>query len=229
MVSVVLIVFLSPVTFAADNKDFYESGQIVAGEVWNMVNIYNDDTVVDMSGGMCDQIWTYHLSTLNITGGQAQVWAQDHSVINISDGTISNSAYAYLNSTINYSGSAFGHNLGAFDSGKVYMTGGTIENIGSSDLGIVNLYGGTISDSLFASGSAVINMFGYDLVKSYSGGNYDNGWVSGFWSDDIAFNIDLYGSETYSHINLIPEPFTIWLLGLGCLRFMRKRTCKVIR
>ena len=88
---------------------------------------------------------------------------------------------------------------------------------------------GTIFDEISAWHLSVINIYGYDLFKSDSGGNNGVGWVSGYWMDDVAFNIDFYGSETYSHIVLIPEPLTIWLLGLGCLRFMRKRTCKVIQ
>jgi len=163
---IAVILSLGTIPAQATNKVFTESGEIIDGDEWVLVDIYNDDTVVDMSGGMCDYITTYNGSTLNITGGQAQVGAQDYSTVDISGGTISNSAYAYLNSTIYYSGSAYGQNLGAFDSGKVYMTGGTVENIGSIDSGIFNLYGGNITDSIFGSGSAIINIFGYDLSKN---------------------------------------------------------------
>ena len=214
---------LGAIPAQAENKIFNESGVIIDGDVWNMVDIYNDDTVVDMSGGMCDYITTYNGSTLNITGGQAQVGACDYSTVKISGGTISNSANAYLNSTIYYSGSAYGQNLGAFDSGKVYMTGGTVENIGSIDSSIFNLYGGYITDSIFGSGSSIINIFGYDLSKTYSGGTYGNGQVSGYFTDNSSFTIDLYGASTYEHIYLIPEPTALLLFSFGCLFLKRKR------
>jgi len=215
------ILLMGSVAAAAENKDFYASGQIVDGEVWNMVNIYNDDTFVDMSGGLCDYVVSHDESTFNMTGGEAQIEAMDYSTANISGGILAG-ADASSNGIINFSGTANTHNLGASNFGIVHMTSGTVKNIGAVDSGVVNLSGGIISDKIFASLDSIVNIFGYDLSKYDAGGTYGNGWVSGFWADDSAFAVDLYGADTYSHINLIPEPCSILLFGLGFF-VLRKR------
>ena len=55
-----VILFTAPQLQAVtENKTFTSSGQILPGEEWNNVYIYNDDTVVDMLGGGADGIGTY--------------------------------------------------------------------------------------------------------------------------------------------------------------------------
>lgn len=58
---------------------------------------------------------------------------------------------------------------------------------------------------------------GYDLLKSSSGGNYGYGFVNGYWDDGTSFYIHLLSPETYSNINLIPEPASLLLLAFGVL------------
>jgi hypothetical protein len=97
------------------------------------------------------------------------------------------------------------------------MTGGTTEYVAAGYSGTMNLYGGLVTDSLNAWDSATVNIFGYDLVKTNSGGTYGYGQVYGYWLDDTPFTIELSTAETYSHINLIPEPSSLLLLALGSL------------
>jgi len=84
------------------------------------------------------------------------------------------------------------------------------------------MYGGLVTDSLNAWDSATVNIFGYDLVKTSSGGAYGYGQVYGYWFDDTPFTINLSTAETYSHITLIPEPTSLLLLALGGLLLKRK-------
>ena len=208
----------------ADDKIFTSSGQILAGEEWTGVRIYNDDTVVDMLGGSADWIAAYDGSTLNVLGGHGQFEALDYSSINISGGTHSG-GQALGSAVVNFSENAYSSALGASAFGTVNMTGGTVEHVGANDSGTINLYGGVVSDYLGASGLAVVNVYGYGFEYDPGGGGLDGGQVRGYWPDDTPFSIDLYGAETYSHVNLISgevvdveidiEPDTINLASKG--------------
>ncbi len=222
MITIGLIVFLSSITFAADNKDFYESGQIVDGEVWNMVNIYNDDTVVDMSGGLCDFVSTHDRSTLNVTGGSAEFRAVDYSDMNISGG-VHSAAVAWNNATINVFNNADLIGLSTRSFGTLNISGGLIQNLHGRESGIVNLYGGMITDHISANDYSFVNVYGYDLDKESTGGSYGYGQVFGYWMNNNPFVIDIYDSETFSRINLIPEPSSMFLVGLGALFLKTKK------
>jgi hypothetical protein len=188
---------------AAEDKTFTSSGQIVDGEEWNNVSIYNDDTIVDMLGGLVDRMDVYDASTLNVTGGYVSTLrASQFSNVNVSGGYV-RGPRASDHASVNFSGNASAVSLSADNFGKVNMTGGTADYLGARDSGTINLYGGSITDSLGAWESGVINIFGYDLVKSNSGGRYGYGQVFGFWSDGTEFTIDLNGADTYWRINLI--------------------------
>ena len=222
IMTLVLVVGVCNVN-AAD-KVFTESGEILEGEVWDFVDIYNDDTVVDMLGGIADYITTHDWSTLNVTGGSAEFGAIDYSTINISGGSHS-AAITWEYGTVSLSGDAELDGVGIGDFGTINMTGGSLGNLLGRESGVLNLHGGTISNLLSVNDLSIANIFGYNLFKKSSGGDYGYGYVSGFWLDDTPFTIDLYDAETYSHVNLVPEPCTLCLLGMGIL-IIRKRLRK---
>jgi len=200
-----IIFFTASEVAAVEDKIFTSSGQIVEGEFWSNVYIYNDDTIVDMLGGHLDSIGTYDASTVNVTGGHVNTLdAHEISTANISGG------YVYGLSTRD-SGTAFLSDMGSVVARSargsfwtVNMTGGTTEYARAGDSGTLNLYGGVVTDSLNAWDFATVNIFGYDLLRTASGGSYGYGFVTGYWGDGAAFTINLSTSETYSHINLIP-------------------------
>lgn len=195
------VILLSASQLYAEDKIFTSSGQILPGEKWNNVYIYNDDTVVDMFGGLVDSIAAYETSTVNVTGGYVSTLdAREFSTANVSGGYV-HGLHALDQASVYFSGNASTVALRADDFGTVNMTGGIADHISVYDSGTSNLYGGDI-DYIFARNSSVVNIYGCNLAKTSSGGRYGYGRVYGFWSDGTEFTIDLSGSETYSHINL---------------------------
>ena len=205
------------------DKIFTSSGQILNGEEWNNVSIYNDDTIVDMLGGLVDQMQTFDSSMLNVAGGEIySLYAWNYSTANISDGSIYGvSVWDYT--TANLSGDGNVTSLGAGVSGIINMMGGTTEYLRAGDFSVVNLYGGKVNIYLNAWDSSKVNIYGYGFDYDPSAGSWNGGQLTGFWLDDTPFIIDLAGSGTYSHINLVPEPGSLILFALGALLVRRKK------
>jgi hypothetical protein len=226
-ITILVVVILLPVSqVQAIDVDFYSDATIQDGDIYNSVRIYDTPpahTTVDMLGGLVDQMQTYDSSMLNVNGGVIySLYAWNYSVANISSGSVYGvSACGYT--TVNLSVTGNVTTLVARDSGTINMMGGTAEYLGAIDSGTFNLYGGLVTDSLSVGDFAHGNIYGYDLVKTSFGGRYGYGQVYGFWPDSTAFTIDLNGSETYSHINLIPEPCSLLLLALGCFFLKQKK------
>jgi hypothetical protein len=208
-------------------KYFYSDGNIMAGDNWPSAFIYDtppNHTTVNMSGGQVTSINTYDASILNMTGGILNnLYSFEFSTANVS-GNDSGSRLdiqAGDNSIVNFSGTAQGMEVYALNAATINITGGTIEALTARNSGIINIYGGDIVFNVRAQDNAVINIFGYDLFKSPTGGT-GNGFVRGYYNDHSAFIFNFEGLETYSHVNLIPEPITILLLSAGGL-FLRKK------
>jgi hypothetical protein len=206
------------------HKDFYSSGHILPGEEWTTVDIYNDNTIVNMLGGFVDQMQTFDSSMVNIAGGQIySLYTRESSAANIFGGSVGGvMTWDHATTNLYEGGTVF--SLGARgQSGVVNMTGGNVEYLGAIESGILNLYGGLVTNSLGAWDFSVVNIYGYGFDYDPYAGSKDGGQLTGFWLDDTAFSIDLYGLGTYSHINLIPEPSSLILFALGALLIKRKR------
>jgi len=228
-----ILIILTVVLFAGNglyavpvDKIFTEDGVIQDGDEYRYVDIYDTPpgrTTVSMFGGSVIRSIAYDSSVLNFTGGAISIlYAHDFSTINASGGYI-HSPTAWDYSTINISGTFNAVEVGAAPAGIVNVMGGTMKAI-AGDGGVINLYGGTVTDSIHGmGGGGWVNVFGYDLEKRSTGGKYGYGYVSGFWNDETAFKIDLYGQGTYNHINLIPEPGSLILFALGALLIKRKQ------
>lgn len=242
IISAVILFAAGQAGAVPDDKIFTSSGQILPGEEWNLVYIYNDDTVVDMLGGRVGAISTFDYSTLNVMDGSAGVRGFDYSTINISGGVFPG-AHTWNYSTINFYASGKAHGLGSREFGIANMYGGTVEHMSAWDSGVVNIYDGLITDGLWAvhtsivniygglirSGglgaedTSIINVYGYDFNYDPTGGAYYGGQLTGFWLNGSPFALDLYHAETYSHINQVPEPSGLLILALGAL--FAKRCC----
>jgi hypothetical protein len=189
----------------AENKVFTENGVIVEGDVWDTVYVINDTTVVDMWGGTVGDLYAQDSSTVNIYSGE---------IIGAREVPFEKGLGAWYSSTVNIFGGYFCE-ITAFDSGTMQIHGGVIDFIWGE------------------STSAPINIYGFDLILTEIGGEYDDGIVSGRWVDDNEFSIDLY-SNAYNQIILheIPEPCTGILLCLGAFYvviFKAKANSEVIQ
>ncbi len=221
-IGLVLIAVNAPVQ--ADT-DFYSDGNIISGEEWATVNIYDtppNHTTVNMFGGTVLDFFTYNASTLNIYAGSINnVISNDYSTLNISGVSVDDIA-ALDHSVATLSGDIDVLNAYALNESKMNITGGAIGKLHAANEGIMNIYGGAIIE-VGIHDNAFINIFGHhDLAKFSSGGQFGYGYVQGYYNDLSWFRMNFTSAEAYSHINLIPEPMTILLLGLGCL-FIRKK------
>ena len=215
LLTAVIVVLTGGRAHAVPDKTFTSSGQILPGEEWNNVYIYNDDTIVDMLGGSADSIGTYDESTVNVTAGQVSTLdAREFSTANVLGGEVY-ILWALDSASVNLSGTGTVSSLsarGSFATANMY--GGSAVYVDALMSGNVNLHAGLVSDYISAP-DGTINIFGYGLSKSDTGGTYGYGFVTGHWGDESPFSIDFLSPETYSNVTLIPEPTSFLLLGLG--------------
>jgi hypothetical protein len=155
-------------------------------------------------GDLYGEIRMYNDCTLDILGGDiGYVWAFNDTITNWYDGEMSYFV-ANDNSIVNIYG------------GKVLITLGAEEN------GIVNLYSSALIEKVSLWDNAILNLYAYDVIHHTTGGYSNDGWIEGkYILDNHQFSIDMI-KDSFSHINIIPEPTSFLLLGLGGL-LLRKR------
>lgn len=84
----VLLCIVTQLAAVPEDKIFTSSGQILSGEEWGNVYIYNDDTIVDMLGGWVLSATTHDESTFNYYDGvlEGPLTCSDSSTVNILHG-----------------------------------------------------------------------------------------------------------------------------------------------
>jgi len=121
----------------------------------------------------------------------------------------------------------FGGDIGyvwAFNDTITNWYGGQMNYFVANDNSIVNIYGGTINIGLGGGDNSEINLYAYDISITHTGGHWDVGQVTGkYYANDTSFIFDLWGPDTYLHINIVPEPATFLLLALGVLGIRRRK------
>jgi hypothetical protein len=116
------------------------------------------------------------------------------------------------------------YELGALDSSIFSMYGGTMDIFLVRHNSIVNIYGGDLSRLMvYGNENGMVNLYAKDIVYHTTGGYWNNGWIEGSYLNDIHFDFDIPSIEVASHINIIPEPTTILLLGIGSILLRKRR------
>ncbi len=212
------MIFLLAYQLNAASIDFTQSTIISEGDNYENVNVYNDGSLIDMVGGtITDSIRLEDSSTLNMSGGTiGTVYNGNNATVCISNGTISKE----INSegTLLISGGivdAWGFYI---NKGTTTITGGNISvDYTKFYSDAINIKGGNIDFGIVTGFGAVINIYGYDLICE---NEYDNFIISGYLLDGNPFEMTYSGGET--EINLLPEPATLSLFGLGSIFLKRK-------
>jgi hypothetical protein len=246
VIVIVLAMFWPGNVEATLNWDIYADAVVSNGEAYNVVSVYDtppERTMVSVLGGYIDVMRFYDSSIGNVAGGNiSSLGALAQSTVNISASPEIGSAGAndlgtlnifggYLQSAgangqgvLNVSDAANIWMVSLFGDARMNMVGGEIARAQVFDSSILNLRGGVIVEGIGTrpghfEGS--INVYGYSLVKTSSGGRYGVGQVYGSYPNGADFVIDL-GGGVYPYVNLIPEPATVLFLLCGVL-MIRKR------
>jgi hypothetical protein len=172
-------------------------------------------------------------SDANIQAGDSwgNVYIHDtlpaHTTVTMTGGSVTDSMTVYDASKFNmYAG--YLNSLSAHGSNTINVYGGSVNGLGSADAAVIfSLRGGSVT-FINTDSHAAVNIYGYNLAKTNTGGMFGYGQITGFWQDNSQFTINLVGSGTYSSINLIPEPATLLLFGASAfiLRKSKRRMKK---
>jgi hypothetical protein len=114
--------------------------------------------------------------------------------------------------------------LGALDTSRFNMYDGTMNMLLVRYNSTVNIYGGTLNAlNIYPNESGYVNLYADDVIFHSTGGHYDRGWIEGkYISNNQYFDFDIVGLGD-SHINVVPEPMTFLLLGLGGIALKQKK------
>lgn len=112
------------------------------------------------------------------------------------------------------------------DISKVNLFDGNINQLWTRDNSVANIYGGDI-DFITYEGSSLIYLYAQNVIYYPTGGGewQNSPWVEGYYlQNNTHFDFLVPASEsiTFSYIHVVPEPSTLFLLGIGCLFLKRK-------
>lgn len=178
----------------------------------------DDDSIVNISGGTIFDLDAHDNSVSTVTGGSIEEFN------------------LFGNAVVNFSGGTLTIDVEMFNNSALVMTGGTINAAGSlrgillSDNATASISGGTISNAIVIRESGMVTLSG--LSFNFAAGDYaagsalDGQVVTGTLADGSAFSQEVSFENSVNatlRLEVIPEPSSLALLGLGGLLVARRR------
>jgi hypothetical protein len=114
------------------------------------------------------------------------------------------------------------------DFAKVNVFDGDIDELWTRGNSVAKIYGGLIN-LLKSEDSSLVYLYAYDVMYHPAGGGIfgDRPFIEGtYYENDTPFSFLLAGTVVYPHIQVVPEPATIFLLGLGGLLLRSRKNIK---
>ena len=215
---ILTIVFVFSLCVNATNITFTSSDSIVNGNVFYLVQVLNDGTTINMSGGQIYSLSTYNSSVFNMSGGQVQysIHTGNLTTLNISGGTIVATNFEFGGNATISGGNITGN--GKFV-GHTVITGGNTNLSWLGIYGTLNISGGLLNvTDVYVAGSSPINISCLDYAY-----NPTTKILTGHLLDNNIFTIAGIDSSEYTKFNLIPEPMSVLLWGFGLLALRKSK------
>ncbi len=200
-------------------------------DVWVKNSSSGQKTTVNLlsGGSIKSTLSAFGNSEVNILGGGIGIGlgSRDYSQVSVSGGSIHNFA-ARDNSQVFVSGGRI-LSLYTYNSSQVEISGGTIDSdLHSEGISQVNIFGGHIGGDIKLTEEGIITIYGNDFalngvaVGAGTFGAGEGGRLTGLLAtgDPINNIINFYSDD--SRLILVPEPATLFLLGLCAVMVRRK-------
>jgi hypothetical protein len=178
----------------------------------------------------------YHLIVVSITlvaslpgistGAVVEWTSGDYEIRSNNEWSTIGELHTYNDVTVRMYGGAV-HQFYMYDSSALSVYGpGSVDYLYLYENTSVSFFGSTYMNELYIdpASMAQVKLYAYGVNFQERIGHPGEGTIYGHWTgNDMLFNIDLVGSGAYSHIQIVPEPVTLALLGLGGLAVFKRR------